>query len=80
MKDDYPTRVSAMVNWGPCNSLSEVRAFLGTMGVVRIYIKDFAYRAHALIILTKKNERAARRHGRSQTRTLDLPGTSPARL
>jgi hypothetical protein len=77
MKDDYPTRVSAIVNWGPCNSLSEVRAFLGTMGVVR---KDFAYRAHALIILTKKNERAGRRHGRSQTRTLDLPGTSPARL
>jgi len=51
-----PTRVAAIVNWGPCNSLSEVRAFLGTIGVVRIFVKNFAHRAHALIILTKKNE------------------------
>ena len=51
-----PSKVAAIVNWGPCNSLSEVRAFLGTIGVVRIFVKNFAYRAHALIILTKKNE------------------------
>ena len=51
-----PSKVAAIVNWGPCNSLSEVRAFLGTIGVVCIFVKNFAYRAHALIILTKKNE------------------------
>ncbi|KAF8873424.1 hypothetical protein BD779DRAFT_1451892, partial [Infundibulicybe gibba] len=27
-----PSRVSMIVNWGPCTDLSEVRAFLGTMG------------------------------------------------
>jgi hypothetical protein len=28
------SRVSAIQKWGPCQSLSEVRAFLGTVGVV----------------------------------------------
>lgn len=50
-----PTRISTIVNWGPCGSLSEVRAFLGTVGVCRIFIKNFAHRAHALINLTKKD-------------------------
>jgi hypothetical protein len=50
-----PTRVMAISNWGPCSSLSEVHAFLGTIGVCRIFIKNFALRAHVLIILTKKD-------------------------
>jgi hypothetical protein len=37
-----PTRVQSISNWGPCTSLSDVRAFLGTLGVCRIFIKDFA--------------------------------------
>ena len=49
------SRVSAIVNWGPCKSLSDVRAFLGTIGVCRIYIKNFAQRAHALVNLTRKD-------------------------
>lgn len=48
------TRVAAIRNWGPCKDLSEVRAFLGTIGVVRIFIKNFAHRAHPLIFLTRK--------------------------
>jgi hypothetical protein len=49
-------RVSAIWKWGPCQSLSEVRAFLGTVGVVRIFIKNFSLHAHPLIKLTQKDE------------------------
>lgn len=48
-------RVATIRNWGPCKTLSEVRAFLGTVGVIRIFIKNFAKRAHALIYLTRKD-------------------------
>src|ERR1700677_1969902 len=40
---------------GPCGNLSEVRAFLGTIGVVRIFIRDFALRANPLVKLTHKD-------------------------
>jgi hypothetical protein len=50
------SRVSAIWKWGPCQSLSEVRAFLGTVGVVWIFIKNFSLRAHPLIKLTRKDE------------------------
>jgi hypothetical protein len=36
-------------------ALSDVCAFLGTVGVARIFIKNFAHRANALTILTRKN-------------------------
>ena len=49
------SHVAKIVNWGPCVDLSEVRAFLGTIGVVRIFIRNFAHRAHALVILTRKD-------------------------
>jgi hypothetical protein len=49
-------RVSAIRKWGPCQSLSEVRAFLGTVGVVQIFIKNFSLCAHPLIKLTRKDE------------------------
>ncbi|KAF7344735.1 DNA/RNA polymerase [Mycena venus] len=48
-------RVAKIVNWGPCKDLSEVRAFLGTIGVVRIFIRNFAHRAHSLTMLTRKD-------------------------
>ena len=48
-------RVEAISNWGPCRDLSEVRAFLGTIGVARIFIKDFAKRANPLVRLTRKD-------------------------
>ena len=49
-----PSRVDKIVNWGPCKDLSEVRAFLGTIGVVRVFIQDFARLAHPLTSLTRK--------------------------
>src|SRR3981189_473977 len=49
------SRVAAIRKWGPCSNLSEVRAFLGTVGVVRIFIRNFSLRAHHLIKLTPKD-------------------------
>jgi hypothetical protein len=50
------SRVSAIRKWGPCQTLSEVRAFLGMVGVIRIFIKNFSLCAHPLIKLTQKDE------------------------
>src|SRR3981189_106048 len=49
------SRVAVIRKWGPCSNLSEVRAFLGTVGVVRIFIRNFSLRAHHLIKLTQKD-------------------------
>ena len=48
------SRVAKIVNWGPCKDLTDVRAFLGTIGVCRLFIKDFSHRAHHLVKLTRK--------------------------
>ena len=49
-----PSCVEAVTNWGPCKNLSEVRAFLGTVGVARIFIKDYAKIANPLNKLLRK--------------------------
>ncbi|KAJ3499308.1 hypothetical protein NLJ89_g10112 [Agrocybe chaxingu] len=48
-------RVAVISNWGPCENLSDVRSFLRTIGVCRLFIRNFAHRAHALTKLTKKD-------------------------
>ena len=48
-------RVAKIVNWGPCKDLTDVRAFLGTIGVCRLFIRNFAHRASALVKLTRKD-------------------------
>jgi hypothetical protein len=50
------SRVSAIWKWGPCQSLSEVRTFLDTVGVVQIFIKNFSLHTHPLIKLTWKDK------------------------
>jgi transposase InsO family protein len=49
------SKIRAITNWGPCKSLTDVRAFLGTLGVCRIFIRNFAHRANALVYLTRKD-------------------------
>src|ERR1700677_4103629 len=49
------SRVIAIRKWGPCGNLSEVRTFLGTIGVVRIFIRDFALHANPLVKLMRKD-------------------------
>jgi hypothetical protein len=48
------TRVDKIANWGPCKDLSDVRVFLGTVGVCRIFIHNFSKRANPLVKLTRK--------------------------
>jgi hypothetical protein len=50
-----PMRIDAIHKWGPCRTLTEVKAFLGTIGVCHIFIQNFAHHAAALIQLTCKD-------------------------
>jgi hypothetical protein len=47
-------RVIKVKNWAPCPDLTDVRAFVGTIGVCRMFIRNFASRAHHLVKLTRK--------------------------
>jgi hypothetical protein len=49
-----PSNIEKIVNWGKLNDLTDVRAYLGTLGVCRVFIKNFAHRAHHLVKLTRK--------------------------
>src|SRR5258706_13688800 len=43
-----------LAKWPTCQNLTEVRGFLGTVGVVRHWIRDFARIAKPLTSLTRK--------------------------
>ena len=47
-------RVKVIDNWGPCKNLHDVRAFLGTVGVCRMFIENFAKKAEPINNLCKK--------------------------
>lgn len=49
-------RVGVIDRWGPCKDVSGVRAFLGTVGVLRNFIKDFSAMAQPIQKLTRKHE------------------------
>ena len=49
------TKVSKIRNWPPCQNRTEVRGFLGTAGMVWIWIKDFSAISRPLIQLTRNN-------------------------
>ena len=48
-------RVGVIERWPACNNISEVRMFLGTIGVCRVFIKDFAKLAGPLNHLLRKD-------------------------
>jgi transposase InsO family protein len=48
------SKIAKIAKWGPCRSLSEVRAFLGTAGLMRIFIKNYSAIARPLTLLTRK--------------------------
>ena len=48
------SRIDKIIKWAPCRDLSDVHAFLGTIGVCRLFIKNFAHRAHHLVKFTRK--------------------------
>ena len=47
-------RVIKVTSWGPCKNLTDVHAFVRTIGVCCIFIRNFAHRAHHLVKLTRK--------------------------
>ena len=47
-------RVQKILDWPICKNLTEVRGFLGTLGTIRIFVKDFAMHAKPLVQLTRK--------------------------
>jgi hypothetical protein len=49
------SRVQKILDWPTCTNVSEVRGFLGTLGTIRVFIKDFAIHAKPLINLTRKD-------------------------
>ena len=48
-------RIGVIDRWPACNNISEVRMFLGTVGVCRVFIKDFAKLAGPLNQLLRKD-------------------------
>src|SRR5216684_4466670 len=49
-----PKYIDKISKWGPCKDISEIRAFLGTISVCRMFILNFARCANALVNLTCK--------------------------
>ncbi|KAJ8463434.1 hypothetical protein ONZ45_g17581 [Pleurotus djamor] len=50
-----PKRVEKVRDWPIPRDITDVRGFLGTIGVMRIFIKDFAIHARPLVHLTRKD-------------------------
>jgi hypothetical protein len=48
------SKVQKVRDWPDCEDLTDVCAFLGTLGLMRIFIKDFATHAKPLVNLTWK--------------------------
>ena len=48
-------QVSKIKNWPACRDVMEVQGFLGTCGVVRIFIESFAEISRPLVQLTQKD-------------------------
>jgi len=48
------SRITKIKNWPIPESITEVRGFLGTVGTIRIYVKDYAKHARLLSELLRK--------------------------
>ena len=46
--------VIKVTSWGPCEDLTDVCTFVGTIRVCRMFIRNFAHQAHHLVKLTRK--------------------------
>jgi hypothetical protein len=53
MKPDED-RIGVIERWGALKDVHDVRAFLGTVGVMRMFIQDFSLKAEPIQKLTKK--------------------------
>ena len=51
-----PDKVHLILNWGPCKMISELRSFMGTVGLLRIYITNYTTRAEHIQKLLRGKE------------------------
>ena len=51
-----PDKVHVILNWGPCKMISDPRSFMGTVGLLRIYITNYATRAEHIQKLLRGKE------------------------
>jgi hypothetical protein len=49
------SKIAKICDWPPCETLSNIRAFLGIAGYMRIWIKNYSSIAHPLVDLTHKD-------------------------
>jgi hypothetical protein len=49
------SKVQKIHNWPPCEDLTDIRAFLGTLGLMWIFMKDFADISIPLTRLLRKD-------------------------
>jgi hypothetical protein len=49
-------RIGVIVRWGALKDVSDVRRFLGTVGVLRMFVKDYAKLSRPIQKLTRKDE------------------------
>ncbi|GBE85403.1 hypothetical protein SCP_0705900 [Sparassis crispa] len=49
-----PSHIQKIVDWPACTTVTEVRGFLGTCGLVRVFIKDYAKMVQPLTTLMHK--------------------------
>src|SRR6266403_3937400 len=50
------SKIARIRDWPACKTLTDVRAFLGTTGFMRIWIKNYSAIAQPLVNLTKKGQ------------------------
>jgi hypothetical protein len=50
------SKIARIRDWPPCKNITDVRAFLGTTGFMRIWIKNYSAIARPLVNLTRKGE------------------------
>lgn len=65
-----PDKVHVILNWGPCKTISDLRSFMGTVGLLRIYITDYATRAEHIQKLLRGKE--TYHWGEDQERSMEL--------
>jgi hypothetical protein len=65
-----PDKVHVILNWGPCKTISDLRSFMGTVGLLRIYITNYATRAEHIQKLLRGKE--TYHWGEDQERSMEL--------
>jgi hypothetical protein len=65
-----PDKVHVILNWGPCKMISDLRSFMGTVGLLRIYITNYAMRAEHIQKLLQGKE--TYHWGEDQMRSMEL--------